>query len=107
MTPHLPLTADELAEEAVRCREAGASVIHLHVRREDGTPTQDRGLFQKALDAIRRRTDVIVQPSPGGAVGMTAGERAQPFVGASSPELAAPAVRAVISGDDVFLNPFP
>ena len=60
MTPHLPLTADELAEEAVRCREAGASIIHLHVRREDGTPTQDRGLFQKALDAIRRRTDVIV-----------------------------------------------
>ena len=44
MTPHLPITADELAQEAVRCRDAGASVIHLHVRRDDGTPTQDRAL---------------------------------------------------------------
>jgi len=41
-TPHLPITAREIAEEAVRCREAGASVIHLHVRNDDGTPTQSR-----------------------------------------------------------------
>jgi len=52
MTPYLPITADELAEEAARCRQAGASVIHLHVRRDDGTPTQDRTLFQKALDSL-------------------------------------------------------
>ncbi|HEY4730413.1 MAG TPA: 3-keto-5-aminohexanoate cleavage protein, partial [Myxococcales bacterium] len=107
MTPHLPLTADELAEEAVRCEEAGASVIHLHVRREDGTPTQDRGLFQKALDAIRRRTDVIVQTSTGGAVGMTADERAQPLECAPPPEMATLNAGSLNFGDDVFLNPFP
>src|SRR6266403_1122918 len=107
MTPHLPLTADELAEEAVRCREAGASVIHLHVRREDGTPTQDRGLFQKALDAIRRRTDLIVQTSTGGAVGMTADERAQPLECAPPPEMATLNAGSLNFGDDVFLNPFP
>src|SRR5712664_3813297 len=107
MTPHLPLTADELAEEAVRCREAGASVIHLHVRREDGTPTQDRALFQKALDAIRRRTDVIVQTSTGGAVGMTADERAQPLECTPPPEMATLNAGSLNFGDDVFLNPFP
>ena len=71
MTPYLPFTAEELADEAVRCRDAGASVIHLHVRREDGTPAQDKALFQAALDAIRGRCDVIVQTSTGGAVGMS------------------------------------
>src|SRR5213075_1441020 len=69
MTPYLPITAEELGAEAARCREAGASVIHLHVRRDDGTPTQDRALFQKAIDAIRARCDAIVQTSTGGEIG--------------------------------------
>ena len=107
MTPHLPITAEELAEEAVRCRQAGASVIHLHVRRDDGTPTQDRALFQKALDAIRQRTDVIVQTSTGGAVGMTADERAQPLDCVPPPEMASLNSGSLNFGDDVFLNPFP
>ena len=61
MTPHLPVSPEELAEEAARCVEADAAVIHLHVRKEDGSPTQDRKTFQRALDAIRKRSDVIVQ----------------------------------------------
>ncbi|HEY6912527.1 MAG TPA: 3-keto-5-aminohexanoate cleavage protein [Myxococcales bacterium] len=107
MTPHLPLTAEELAAEAVRCREAGASVIHLHVRRPDGTPTQDRALFQQALDAIRSRCDVIVQTSTGGAVGMSADERAQPLECTPPPEMATLNAGSLNFGDDVFLNPFP
>jgi 3-keto-5-aminohexanoate cleavage enzyme len=107
MTPYLPITAEELAEEAARCREAGASVIHLHVRQNDGTPTQDRALFQRALDAIRRRTDVIVQTSTGGAVGMTADERAQPLDCTPPPEMATLNAGSLNFGDDVFLNPFP
>jgi 3-keto-5-aminohexanoate cleavage enzyme len=107
MTPHLPVSADELAEEAVRCREAGASVIHLHVRRPDGTPTQDRALFQQALDAIRGRCDVIVQTSTGGAVGMSADERAQPLECTPPPEMATLNAGSLNFGDDVFLNPFP
>ena len=106
MTPHLPITADELAAEAARCRDAGAAVVHLHVRRDDGTPTQDRALFQKALDAIRRRTDVIVQTSTGGAVGMTADERAQPLDCTPPPEMATLNAGSLNFGDDVFLNPF-
>src|SRR2546422_5195220 len=107
MTPYLPITAEELAQEAARCHEAGASVVHLHVRRDDGTPTQDRALFQKALDAIRRRTDVIVQTSTGGAVGMTADERAQPLDCSPPPEMATLNAGSLNFGDDVFLNPFP
>ncbi len=105
MTPHLPITADELAEEAARCREAGAAVVHLHVRRDDGSPTQDRALFQKAIDAIRARCDIIVQTSTGGAVGMTADERAQPLE--CGPEMASLNAGSLNFGDDVFLNPFP
>lgn len=107
MTPHLPITAEELAEEAVRCAQAGASVIHLHVRKDDGTPAQDRALFQKALDAIRGRTEVIVQTSTGGAVGMSADERAQPLDCVPPPEMATLNAGSLNFGEDVFLNPFP
>ena len=106
-TPYLPITAGELAEEAARCREAGAAVVHLHVRREDGSPTQDKALFQKAIDAIRARTDVIIQTSTGGAVGMTADERAQPLECVPPPDMASLNSGSLNFGDDVFLNPFP
>jgi 3-keto-5-aminohexanoate cleavage enzyme len=104
-TPYLPITAGELAEEAAKCAAAGASVIHLHVRKDDGTPTQDRALFDKAIRAIRARCDVIVQTSTGGAVGMTADERAQPLE--CGPDMASLNAGSLNFGDDVFLNPFP
>src|SRR5438270_8154296 len=104
-TPYLPITAEELAAEAVRCAAAGAAVIHLHVRKDDGTPTQDRGLFDKAIRAIRARCDVVVQTSTGGAVGMSAEERAQPLD--CRPEMATLNAGSLNFGDDVFLNPFP
>src|SRR5438132_2431446 len=104
-TPYLPITAEELAAEAERCAAVGASVIHLHVRKDDGTPTQDRGLFDKAIGAIRARCDVIVQTSTGGAVGMSAEERAQPLD--CRPEMATLNAGSLNFGDDVFLNPFP
>src|SRR5262249_6798989 len=51
-TPHLPVTPDEIAVEAARCREAGVAVIHLHVRNDDGTPTQSRDRFAEAIEKI-------------------------------------------------------
>ena len=104
-TPYLPITADELAAEAERCAQAGAAVIHLHVRSDDGTPTQDRALFEKAIRAIRARCDVIVQTTTGGAVGMSAEERAQPLL--CDPEMATLNAGSLNFGDDVFMNPFP
>ena len=104
-TPYLPITADELAAEAGRCAQAGAAVIHLHVRSDDGTPTQDRALFEKVIRAIRARCDVIVQTTTGGAVGMSAEERAQPLL--CNPEMATLNAGSLNFGEDVFMNPFP
>src|SRR5580658_5392816 len=74
--PHLPITPREIAEEAARCREAGASVIHLHVRNDDGSNTQSADRFAETIAQIKAKTDCIVQPSTGGAVGMSIEERA-------------------------------
>jgi len=70
-TPHLPLTADEVAEEARRCREAGAAVIHLHAREPDGTPTQSRERFAEFIAAIRARS----APIPASAASRPASSR--------------------------------
>ncbi|MCL2435593.1 MAG: 3-keto-5-aminohexanoate cleavage protein, partial [Lentimicrobiaceae bacterium] len=77
--PAVPYTVEELVREAKSAYEAGASIIHLHVRWDDGTPTQDKGRFKEVMDAILKEIpDVIIQPSTGGAVGMTDDERLQP-----------------------------
>lgn len=66
----VPYTAEEIANEAYAAYRAGASIIHLHVRYDDGTPTQDAARFKECMDAIRAKCpDVIIQPSTGGAVG--------------------------------------
>jgi 3-keto-5-aminohexanoate cleavage enzyme len=104
--PNLPLTAEEIAEEVARCREAGASIVHLHCRDRDGVPTQDREHFARAVDAIRRAApDVVVQTSTGGSVGMTEDERAQPLD--LKPEMATLTTGTVNFGDEVFENPYP
>ncbi|MCC6554688.1 MAG: 3-keto-5-aminohexanoate cleavage protein [Polyangiaceae bacterium] len=104
-TPYLPITAREIADEAARCRDAGAAVIHLHVRRPDGAPSQARELFAEAIAAIREKTDVIVQTSTGGAVGMSGEERAQPLL--CRPEMATLNCGTINFGDEVFENPRP
>ena len=104
-TPHLPITAREIADEAARCREAGAAVIHLHVRNDDGTPTQSRERFGEAIARIREKTDCVVQTSTGGAVGMSIDERAQPLM--CKPEMATLNCGTINFGDDVFVNTRP
>lgn len=102
-TPYLPLSAEEIGEEARRCREAGAAIIHLHAREPDGTPTQSKKRFEEFIQAIRERTDVIIQTSTGGALGMSIEERCQPLE--LRPEMATLNVASMNFGDDVFLNP--
>ena len=100
--PALPISAQEIGEDAARCREAGAGIYHLHVRRPDGTPTQDRDVFAAAVAAIRERTDVVIQTSTGGAMGMTADERLQPLE--LNPEMASLTTGTANFGDEVFFN---
>ena len=79
MNPAVPYTIDEYVREAKLAHEAGAAIIHLHARFDDGTPTQDRERFRVIINAIQAACpDVIIQPSTGGATGMTAEERLQP-----------------------------
>ena len=108
-TPHLPITPEEIAEDAVKCREAGAAMVHLHVRTPDGKPSQDAELFRAAIRAIRKRTDVLIQTSTGGAVGMTVDERCGPLTltGADRPDMATLTTGTVNFGQDVFWNPRP
>ena len=108
-TPHLPITADEIGEEAARCVAAGASVIHLHVRDAAGNPSQDAEGFRAAIRAIRTRCGTsapIIQTSTGGAVGMSIDERCGPLTltGADAPEMATLNVGTINFGDDIFVN---
>lgn len=104
-TPYLPITAEEIGEEAARVREAGAAMVHLHVRDGNGNPTQDTETFRRAIEEIRKRTDIIIQTSTGGAVWMTGEERCQPLT--LGPEMCTLTAGSVNFGDEVFSNPRP
>ena len=100
--PNLPVTPDELAADAVECREAGASIYHLHVRARDGTPTMDVETFRAAHDAITSATDLIVQFTSGGSTSDTPEERWAPLE--LKPEMASLTTGTVNFGDYVFFN---
>jgi 3-keto-5-aminohexanoate cleavage enzyme len=102
--PAVPYTVEECVREAKSAYDAGASIIHLHVRWDDGTPTQDKGRFKAVIDAIRAAIpDVIIQPSTGGAVGMSNDERLQPLE--LRPEMATLDCGTLnFGGDEVFMN---
>jgi 3-keto-5-aminohexanoate cleavage enzyme len=104
-TPYLPITPQEIADEAARCREAGVAVIHLHVRNDDGTSTQSKERFGEAIERIRQKTDCIIQVTTGGAVGMSIEERVGPL--ACNPEMATLNCGSLNFGDDVFINTRP
>lgn len=102
--PAVPYTVEECVREAKSAFDAGASIIHLHVRWDDGTPTQDKKRFKEVMDAIYAACPgVIIQPSTGGAVGMTNDERLQPTE--LKPEMATLDCGTLnFGGDDIFEN---
>ena len=76
MSPHLPLTPDEITKEAVAAAEAGASILHLHARDpKDGRPTPDPEVFMAFLPRIKQQTDAVVNITTGGGHGMSLEER--------------------------------
>jgi len=79
MSPHLPVTPEEIAEAAVGAAQAGAAIIHLHARNPvDGRPTQDPDVFLQFLPLIKDNSDVVINLTTGGAPTMTVEERLQP-----------------------------
>lgn len=76
-SPYLPITPDEIAEEAVRCWEAGAAVVHIHARNsQDGHPISDPEVFGQIAGKIKAKTDLVICVTTGGGFGMTVQERA-------------------------------
>jgi len=104
-TPYLPYTPRLLGETARAIREAGAAIVHVHCRNDDGTNTHSVERFREAREAIRTHSDLIVQFSTGGAIGMTPQERAS--VLELRPEMATLTCGSVNFGDDIFENSFP
>ena len=79
MSPHLPVTPEEIAAGAIGAAEAGAAIVHLHAREPaDGRPTQDPKMFMRFLPAIRKASNVVVNLTTGGAPTMSVEERLQP-----------------------------
>ena len=72
---HNPLSARDVAEETVRCWNAGAAMVHLHVRDDDGEQVSDLSTFAATLDLIRAESDIIIQGSTGGVSELTLDER--------------------------------
>lgn len=100
----VPYTVEEFVRESKEAYLAGASIIHLHVREDDGRPTQSKDRFDEVITAIKKELpDVIIQPSTGGAVGMSNDERLQPTE--LYPEMCTLDCGSVnFGGSEVFIN---
>jgi len=78
MSPHLPITPDEVAKDAIAAAEAGASILHLHARDpKDGRPTPSADVFMEFLPRIKQQTNAVVNITTGGGHGMTLQDRLQ------------------------------
>ena len=79
MTPHLPITPDQITAEAIAAAEAGAAMLHLHARDpETGKPDQNPELFRQFMPRIKQQTDAILNITTGGGLGMSLEDRLAP-----------------------------
>ncbi|MEF3279632.1 MAG: 3-keto-5-aminohexanoate cleavage protein [Elusimicrobiota bacterium] len=103
--PNLPITPQEIADSTYEAYLAGASIVHLHVRNNDGSPTQDIEVFKKAIELIRKKCDIVIEITTGGAVGMTPEERIAPV--RLEPDMASLDCGTVNFGNDYIVNTLP
>ena len=88
MSPHLPVTAQEIADAAIGAAEAGAAIVHLHARNpQDGRPDQTPEAFLPFLKVIKQRSNVVINLTTGGSPTLTVEERVKPAA-ALKPEVA-------------------
>src|SRR5271166_1564675 len=102
--PALPVTLEELVTTAKECQEAGAAIVHVHIRDGDANPTLDIGRLTDTVHALRESTDLIVQLSTGGAV--TDPYERRLAVLDARPDACSLTCGTVNFGDDVFMNPW-
>lgn len=85
MSPHLPVTPEDIAREAIAAAEAGAAILHLHARNsEDGRPAFSAEAYRQFLPKVHAATDAVINITTGGAVNMTLDERLAGALDASS-----------------------
>lgn len=78
LSPYLPITPLQIADEAVRAYEAGAAVAHIHVRNPDtGQPGSDLNLYREVVTSVKKRCNMVLCLTTGGALGMSIEERAK------------------------------
>jgi 3-keto-5-aminohexanoate cleavage enzyme len=101
-----PLTPKQVAEEVIRCANAGAAMVHLHVRDTRGVQTEDIGAYAETLDRIRRSSDIVIQGSTGGLTTLTLEQRC---VALNDPRTEAASLNmgSVNFGEDVYINRMP
>lgn len=88
MSPYLPITPKQIIEEGIRSAEAGAAILHIHVRNpENGMPTPDIDIFREVLTGLKENTDAVICLSTGGGMGMSTEQRAAPVM-TFKPEMA-------------------
>lgn len=104
--PNLPITPLEIANATHEAYKMGASIVHLHVRDENGGPTQDPEVFKKAIKLIRERCDIVIEITTGGAVGMTDDERVA-VIKELKPEMASLDCGTVNFGNEYIVNTLP
>jgi len=104
-TSYLPITPDEIADEAERVFSLGARIFHLHVRDDQGKPTCNSDRIRLVVEKIREKTDLIVQVSTGGAIGDTIDDRVKTLDCGS--EMGSLTLGSINFGEDIFLNTLP
>ncbi len=100
--PYLPVKVEEIARDAIECYHLGATVAHIHVREEDGTPSSKVEYFAKVKELIEKEVPMIIQFTTGGAVGMTEEERMEPLK--LKPHMATLNLGTMNFGDELFIN---
>ncbi len=103
--PNIPYTTEEIAESTIEAAAAGATVAHLHVREDDGTPSGRPELFVDAIDRIRAGCDVLTMVSTGGANDMTIEERTTGLE--ANPDISGVESGSMNFGDETFITPPP
>jgi 3-keto-5-aminohexanoate cleavage enzyme len=104
-TPYIPITPEDITASAIECWEAGASIVHIHVRDPNtGLGTQDLELFRQVAEPLRERTDLVLCLTTSGIPGKNLGieERLVPLE--LEPELASFDAGSINLGGSVFIN---
>lgn len=103
--PNIPYTTEEIAESSIEAAGAGATVVHLHVREDDGTPSGRPELFVDVIDRIRAGSDLLTMVSTGGANDMTIEERTTGLE--AKPDISGVESGSMNFGDETFITPPP